>query len=67
MKKPLWELRLLNDAMTQIELAKRSGYSVSTIKMFEREPSTMKRTDPNRLDKIAKALNVSVNDIYKGE
>lgn len=67
MKKTLWELRLLNDAMTQIELAKRSGYSVSTIKMFEREPSTMKRTDPNRLDKIAKALNVSVNDIYKGE
>lgn len=67
MTKPLWELRLLNDAMTQIELAKRSGYSVSTIKLFEREPSTMKRTDPNRLDKIAKALNVSVNDIYKGE
>lgn len=67
MKKTLWELRLLNDAMTQIELAKQSGYSVSTIKLFEREPSAMKRTNPKRLERVAKALNVNVNDIYKGE
>lgn len=67
MTKPLWELRLLNDAMTQIELAKRSGYSLSTIKLFEREPSAMKRTDPKRLEKVAKTLNVNVNEIYKGE
>ena len=51
--------------LTQIELADKSGLNVLTIQKLERGELSPYDAKYGTLIKIAKALNVSVNDLFK--
>jgi len=62
-KKTLRQLRRERD-LTQEELAKLVGLTDRTISTFETVPGTLKSTKYETISKIAKALGVSVDDIF---
>lgn len=63
MKLNIWEIRI-DRGVTLIELAKRTGISKSTLGNFENGLTT-----PNllQLEKIARALNVHITDLFDSD
>ena len=62
MGKNLWRLRMMR-AITQTELAERSGVSASTILHIEHGTHNKPRADT--IGKLARALNVDPDEFFK--
>lgn len=64
-KKTLRQLRRERD-ITQEELARRVGITPRTIVSFETDVNNLRRTSYMTVEKLAKALNIEVADIFLG-
>lgn len=65
-KERLKVLRVKAD-LTQTELAEKSGVTARSISLFEVDANKMQKANMSTLQKLATALGVTVEDIYKGE
>lgn len=65
-KYPLENLRGLA-GMSQKELAEKVGLSTWTISMYEKDINKFRAVSHVKLKEIAKALDVSIEDIFIGE
>ncbi len=65
MKKTLRQLRLQKD-ITQEELARLANVNARTISMYETSIERLRGASYSRLDRIAKALDAKVSDIFLG-
>ncbi|MGH2319349.1 helix-turn-helix transcriptional regulator [Planococcus sp. SE5232] len=52
--------------LTQEELAKRAGLSAKSIGLYESNVENLRKSNYQTLEKLAKALGVSVDDIFLG-
>ncbi|MFT8557743.1 MULTISPECIES: helix-turn-helix domain-containing protein [Liquorilactobacillus] len=50
--------------MTKQQLAEKSGLTDTTIRKYENDVSSLRQAKYTSLENLAKALGVSVNDIY---
>lgn len=52
--------------MTQQQLAEKAGISSKSIGLYESDVNKLRKADYETIEKLAKALNVTVNDIFLG-
>lgn len=52
--------------MTQQQLAEKAGISSKSIGLYESDVNNLRKADYITIEKLAKALNVTVNDIFLG-
>lgn len=64
-KEKLKILRVKAD-LSQVELADKVGMTARTIGLYEADVNNLRKAEYETIDKLAKALNVSVDDIFLG-
>ncbi|WP_100065145.1 helix-turn-helix domain-containing protein [Miniphocaeibacter massiliensis] len=62
-KKTVRQLRREKD-ITQEQLAELTGLTTRTITLYENDTNKLKKAKYENIEKIAKALDVSINDIF---